>query len=269
MSNYRLRTSDFSRFYFQLPPPAGLEDSDRLLHHTSILLKTRPRVEGGVGSSCFIGSGSDLEKRNKLLRAIRQVPICLSHTRTFENFARSNTDDRFVIPPPNGDERWKASLSRRTLFPYLLFSDGVGMKPVLLTSLAMGLFSGAWATFFYQYITWETYMTDPVAYDLGVATDVGVSDLIKQTGNKIQQLIASFKFFPSFLALGYITYALGHWRTFQTLGYSIQGILNTTAVKVGSALTKPEAEVSKQLAFRVYRYVQVIHILAYKDQNRW
>ena len=84
-------------------------------------------------------------------------------------------------------------------------------------------------------------MTDPVAYDLGVATDVGVSDLIKQTCNKIQQLISSFKFFPSFLALGYITYALGHWRTFQTLGYSIQGILNTTAVKVGSALTKPEA----------------------------
>ena len=140
-----------------------------------------------------------------------------------------------------------------------------------MLTIALGLLSGALGTLFYQLITWETYRKDSVAYAQGIPAqfDDSISQLVQQTGQKINEMITAFKFFPSFLALGYISYAINHWRTFQTMCYSIQGILNTTALKVGSSLTRPEDIACKQLSFRVYRYLQVIHLLIYKKRNRW
>ena len=38
---------------------------------------------------------------------------------------------------------------------------------------------------------------------------------------------------------------------------------------VGSSLTNPDAEACKKLAFRVHRYLVAVHILNYKNFNRW
>jgi len=61
----------------------------------------------------------------------------------FENFSRSNTDAKLIVPPDAPSDRWSAELKRSSLFPYLFFSEGHdGMKPVLLQCLALGLLSG-------------------------------------------------------------------------------------------------------------------------------
>jgi hypothetical protein len=37
---------------------------------------------------------------------MRRVPVALTHKRTYENFACSNTDHNWKITPPYGLERW-------------------------------------------------------------------------------------------------------------------------------------------------------------------
>ena len=65
--------------------------------------------------------------------------------------------------------------------------------------------------------------------------------------------------------MGYVVYAVGRWRGFQEMGYNLLGAINNTALLVGSAIKDPVCEASKQLAYRVYRYLTVAHILGYKQ----
>ena len=216
-------------------------------------------------------NSGNYQQHTKFVKELYAVPQALTHKRTYDNFAKSNVDPEWKLPPPFGVERWSASLERSTLFPYLFFSDGDGMKPVIMAALALGLFSGALSTFLYLYMTWETYVQDPTAYSLGnpATFDGSTSDLVDRTGKKISSLVTAFKFFPSFLALGYVGYAIDRWRSFQNICYSIQGALCNTALIVGGSLTEPHGEACKQLAFRIYRYLQLVHLLAYLKRNAW
>ena len=55
----------------------------------------------------------------------------LRHVRRYENFQRSNADDKLELPPAGGDDRWIGDLDRRTLFTYLFFSTCDGAVPVV------------------------------------------------------------------------------------------------------------------------------------------
>jgi len=95
---------------------------------------------------------------------------------------------------------------------------------------------------------------------------------VDQTGLKLEALITAFKFFPSFLALGYVGYAISRWRDFQMMCYTIQGKLQTVACIVGGSMgsiKEDRMEEAKVLAFKIYRYLQTMHILVYKTRNPW
>ena len=218
------------------------------------------RNEPSIWTSMWAKHAGNYHKRVEFTTHLHSVPQALSHRRTFKNFARSNVDESWLLPPAKGEVRWSASLERTTLYPYLIVSDGDGLKPVLMRALALGFFSGAGATYFYLLIRWETYRLDPIAFAQNNPASHGgsYSMLVSETGKKISALVTAFKFFPSFLALGYVGYAIQRWRSFQSACYSIQGALCNVALMVGGSLTSPHDEASKQLAFRVYRYLQVI-----------
>lgn len=234
------------------------------------VLKKSPSMMERVWEGYLSRSGN-YGKRVEFVQQLYSVPNALSHKRTFEAFKKSNVDDGMKMPPQFGPIRWSASLDRSTLFPYLIFSEGDGLKPVLLRALALGLFSGAVSTYIYMLIKWETYRLDHVSYARNAPADFdgSYSQLVYETGKKISSLITAFKFFPSFLALGYVGYAIQRWRSFQATCYSIQGALCNVSLMVGGSLVDPSSPESKQLAFRVYRYLQVIHLLVYKDRNAW
>ena len=115
------------------------------------------------------GTGN-LKKDWKFHQSLRRVPTVLTHVRKYDNFIRPNTDPKLVLPPPSGDDRWICDLNRRTLYTYLFVSTADGMVPVVLFCISLGLFSGALSTFFYQYVLWETFRTDPVAWQQGNPT---------------------------------------------------------------------------------------------------
>ena len=145
------------------------------------------------------------------------------------------------------------------------------MRPIIIICLAFGLGSGCLATPFYLLIYWETYQKDAILHAEHKAFSEEGSTMasVKDAGASFESLISSFKFFPSFLQIGYLGYAVSRWRAFQDWGYNIVGSLNSTALVVGSSLTMPEAEPCKKLAFRVHRYMVAVHILNYKNFNRW
>ena len=175
------------------------------------------------------------------------------------------------MPPGHGAVRWAASMQRSTLYPYVFMSAGDGLKPTFLRALALGLFSGALATYLYLCIMWETYRWDPVAYAQGNPASFAGSymSLLNETGKKISSLVTAFKFFPSFLALGYVGYAITRWRSFQDHCFAIQGALCNASLMVGGSLTRPHDDDCKLLAFKIYRYLQTIHILVYMNRNEW
>ena len=199
------------------------------------------------------------------------VPRVLTHKRSLDVFCRSNVDADVIFPPEGGKDRWISALRRSSLYPYLFLSAGDGMKPVLLFCVSFGLFSGAVSTGFWLVVFWETYKRDAKAFAEGYAfTGEGsYFKAIERSAAAFASLIDAFKFFPSFLLLGFVGYAVNRWRAFQDAGYNLVGAINSLALIIGSSLTDLDNHAGLQLAFRVYRYLTLVHVLNYKEQHRW
>jgi len=88
---------------------------------------------------------------------------------------------------------------------------------------------------------------------------------IEGIGTRAGSLVSAYAFFPTFLQMSYVVYAVGRWRGFQQMGYDVMGAISNTALLVGSSIINPACEKSKQLAWRVYRYLTVAHILGYRQ----
>jgi hypothetical protein len=85
----------------------------------------------------------------------------------------------------------------------------------------------------------------------------------------LQAVIDSYKFLPLFLLLAYIGFLVDRWRQFMVTCHIIQGRLHDVAMLAGSIpdsknITKKE---KKQL-YKIYRMLNVLHILVYKPALR-
>ena len=97
------------------------------------------------------------------------------------------------------------------------------------------------------------------------SADGSTHEVIRLVGQMSSTLISAYAFFPTFLQMGYVVYAVNRWRGFQATGHNALGAINSCSQLIGSALKEPLTEASKQLAFRCYRYMTAAHILAYKE----
>mmetsp|Transcript_28849 Transcript_28849/g.88450 ORF Transcript_28849/g.88450 Transcript_28849/m.88450 type:complete len:696 (-) Transcript_28849:628-2715(-) len=212
-----------------------------------------------------VGDQSDRERR-AFAAALVHPPNFLSHVRTYSNFAKSNRDSTLVRPPSYASERWIGSMKRSTVYLYIANSDVY--IPQCLQSLGLALLSGAAGSLLYLILRWEAYRMDDVAFRQNQA--VAGEDVIMRHAGAIQDITDSFKFYPSFLLMGYLGYSIGRWRQFLNYGYSIQGRIHDIALLTGGSLLSPGAdENSRRFAYRIYRYLNLVHLLCYKTKSSW
>jgi hypothetical protein len=138
---------------------------------------------------------------------------------------------------------------------------------MIVGAAALALVSGAISTVCYQFIKHETFKLDAEAWAANLPTKApgSIHAFIDDLGDRAALLISAYAFFPTFLQMGYVVYAVGRWRNFQNTGHNALGAINSTSQQIGAALVQPVAEAGKELAFRCYRYLTAAHMLAYKQ----
>ena len=229
------------------------------LHIQKTAAAAHDMIKGKI--QCGTPSG---EKRINFETALRKQPIFL-HIRTEDNFIKSNADESLIHPPAYPAERWVSKLDRMTLYRYLLFSDR--LNDMLQTSFGLAMLSGAAGTLIrliLEHERWKVNETETSTVD-ATAFDRTIVD----ASNMVEDLIDVFKFFPIFLLIGYLKYSIVRWSDFIGLGYSIQGRINDIGLLVGGALLNPNSLESRQLAFKVYRHLNLAHLINYKAKSVW
>ena len=211
------------------------------------------------------------DTRQEFVNICDDIPRSLTHVRTYQSFVAKNGMEGFKDPPDGGADRWIAQLNRASLLPYLFLSSSDGMLPVIIDCIGLSFISGCIATYFYLVVNHQTFQMDFQAFSNNTpwTAEAGFYANIKHSREAFTSLIDAFKFFPSFLQIGFLGYAVSRWRSNQETSYNICGALHSTALVIGSSLTNPESDECKMLAFRVHRYFTAVHILAYKGFNRW
>jgi len=209
------------------------------------------------------------QNRMKFEKAVVSEPNFLCHVRTFRNFTRSNLDTNLIRPPNYSPSRWTGAFDRRTLYRYIMSTDA--FMPVFFQTVGIGLFSSALGSLFYLLLHHEAYVYDDAAFRAGhtLTSDGSIAYVITTTAVATRDITNSFKFFPSFLLIGYVGYAVGRWRKFQSYGYSMQGRIHDIGMMVGGSLKQPEQPETQQFAFRIYRYLNLVHLMVYKSKSAW
>ena len=80
-----------------------------------------------------------------------------------------------------------------------------------------------------------------------------------------KQILNAFAFFPVFLLFGFLTYVASLWRRFVEMGTFVQGKIHKTAILAGGAVVDPACEKTKARMWKLYRYLNVAHLLCYYD----
>ena len=129
----------------------------------------------------------------------------------------------------------------------------------------MALLSGAASTLMYLLVRWDTYAVDPVAWAAGKPTDkpLSISYQLEQLRGHMGNLASNFLFFPTFLSIGFLGFAVNRWLSFQATEYCLQGRTQDIGLMIGGAVVNPKSGSSRELTFRLYRYLNLVHMYAY------
>ena len=129
----------------------------------------------------------------------------------------------------------------------------------------MALLSGAASTLMYLLVRWDTYAVDPVAWAAGKPTDkpLSISYNLEQLRGHMGNLASNFLFFPTFLSIGFLGFAVNRWLSFQATEYCLQGRTQDIGLMIGGAVVDPKSGSSRELTFRLYRYLNLVHMYAY------
>ena len=129
----------------------------------------------------------------------------------------------------------------------------------------MALLSGAASTLMYLLVRWDTYAVDPVAWAAGKPTDkpLSISYQLEQLRGHMGNLASNFLFFPTFLSIGFLGFAVNRWLSFQATEYCLQGRTQDIGLMIGGAVVDPKSGSSRELTFRLYRYLNLVHMYAY------
>ena len=89
------------------------------------------------------------------------------------------------------------------------------------------------------------------------------------TDTRHRHLHRHAKFFPIFLLIGYVGYAVQRHRNFQDCLQIIWGRYVEIAHHVGSAVQNPEDPEAQENLFQIYRYLTVALFFTFKGYNPW
>ena len=185
-------------------------------------------------------------------------PQFFTHVRNARNFHLPTEDPRCKRPPTAAtglrNRMFMAyGLSRGRMYKYLLLSAA----PQLIDqSLGLSLLSGALSS----------VVSLVHAYGLHVEQLDGSTHLLELVAYLSEvsgQILSAFNFFPVFLLFGFLTYVASLWRRFVEMGTYVQGKIHKTAILAGGAVVDPACEKTKARMWKLYRYLNVAHLLCY------
>jgi len=206
--------------------------------------------------------------RLAFVHAYRSPPVSIQSVRTFSNFCKRNVDTTMERPPDYPPFRWDGGTRPRTLYMYFFCSGE--LVHILSLCLFLALLSGGVATILWIVIQYETYQADDQAFIEGrLATGVSTFARLERVSAAFNNVTSSFKFFPSFMILGYVGYTMSRWRGFISMSYSIQGRIHDVSLMIGGAIIDASKRESREFAFKVYRYLTLAHLLVYKAKHPW
>mmetsp|Transcript_18000 Transcript_18000/g.26430 ORF Transcript_18000/g.26430 Transcript_18000/m.26430 type:complete len:523 (+) Transcript_18000:262-1830(+) len=82
------------------------------------------------------------------------------------------------------------------------------------------------------------------------------------------ETLDSFKFLPIFLILAYIAFLVNRWRDFMITSHTIQGKIQDVGILVGSVPDNPVTKEEKKQIYKIYRFLNAVHIMCYKSFMR-
>lgn len=214
------------------------------------------RREVAIGSSkpvaahCLGRSFTKIREANGYVRTLEKPPVFSSFVRTEANFVKANRDPSLATPPACPQVRLKlANHGLYTLWGML--SVPLGQRTIC-QGLAFGFFSAACSSLI-MIGTIDNSLRGRTATLLNMAVFM----------DQIVEVFDAFKFYPTFLLSGFLTFTVSRWRTLLDGCFSIQGRLHDVSLHVGGALSRPEDPEARRFAWRVYRYLVVTHALCY------
>ena len=195
-----------------------------------------------------------IDEAKSHMRALESQPVFSSFVRTEANFVKANRDPSLASPPACPKVRVALHAETGGDGLYTLwgvlnsrFGQRAGCR-----GLAFGFFSASCSTLI-MVATFDNLQHGRTAQllTLGIFMD------------QIVVMYEAFKFYPTFLIAGFLTYTVTRWRTLLAGCFGIQGRLKDIALHVGGALSRPEDPEARRFAWRVYRYLVTTHALCY------
>jgi len=89
------------------------------------------------------------------------------------------------------------------------------------------------------------------------------SQLVDVMKDSISNVLLCFRFLPAFLLLGLLSFIVDRWRGFLLNCHSLQARIHDVGVCIGSSVKKPEDLKIRRKLFRLYRYLNVVHVQTY------
>jgi len=199
----------------------------------------------------FSGPATETKAHIALLRAPMTF---LERKRSYENFWQGSYSAYFTRGRASPPILQEYSASKLRIF--LATLSDVRWQALLGASVCVACLSSALSTLLWLINSHSSYTRDH--------TKVG---LILQMQTAMESLMDDFKFFPTFLLLGYMNYVVGRWQDFVTRGWQIQESILSLGMAIAAAMPECPDEKTRKLTYRIYRRLNAAHALHYRPTS--
>jgi len=181
--------------------------------------------------------------------------------RSEENFMKSNFDIDIQFPSDYLPEY--SPTHRMNIFEFVKVLCGfiITSSQVMRTiriSTGLALLSSSMSSIIAIIIKYEDYYGEDLCEN---SWNVRIS--LMGYAASFRTTIDSFKFLPIFLLLAYIAFVVERWRKFLYQSHVIQGRIHDIGLLVGAMVPVPIPGSTKKRLYKIYRYLNMIHILCY------
>lgn len=193
-------------------------------------------------------------------------------SRSESNFTKTNIDSEINFPVIDSRAHYVNLFSKGTATEFLkslwqmcVYDRNAQTK--IITYVAVSLLSMSLSSVFAMLHRHEKFKEDCME-DLDLEYSSFKKEYFLSVIKTISSFIDSFKFLPIFLLLAYISFLVDRWRTFMVSCHNIQGSLCDIGVLVGSIPEGPVSDEAKKQVYKIYKLLNVVHILCYKNFMR-
>jgi Bestrophin, RFP-TM, chloride channel len=184
--------------------------------------------------------------------------------RTTSNFIKNNIDPTMALPLKYPAEYTPRRVDN-TVLPVsgFFFADlwDLAVACNLLISVFLG--SAGWAMICSAFSSFLWILVD---YERTCIKDESyVEQWINDVGQSLTDIRDDYDFYPVFLLIGYTGYVVMRWREFMVNCHECQNKIHDVALLCGGACNAPPNKRIRRKLYRIYRYLNVVHALTFKN----